>query len=74
MGLQVGWSKVSGNHQGGTKSVSQVDRETHMAPLAPAEKGLSKGIGASAITSVWEKAVPPALTPKPTIQFLPCSF
>ena len=60
--LKVGWSRASGNRQGGANSVSQVDEVSDMAPaswLCGLMWGkLRKRKMASAITSAWEKAVP----------------
>ena len=73
---KVGWDRVSGNHQSGANSVSQVDVVSAMAPAcglcAFVLGGLRKETMASASTSVWEKSTPTQLSPSCwTIQFLP---
>ena len=60
VGLQVVWDRVSGNHQHGTNSISQVlETQIGHQPAVSVEGGLNEGIMASASTSVWEKAAPP---------------
>ena len=39
VGLQVQWGRISGNHQGGTNSDSQVDGDSDMAPLSAVSVG-----------------------------------
>ena len=66
MGPQAGWGRVLGNHQEGVSNVSQGDGDSDVTPVyACSGGGLSRGTMASASTSVWEKAAPPALTKKP---------
>ena len=56
-----GWGGVSGNHQGRVNSVSQVNENSDMVSACKlCGEGLRKGTGASASTSVWVKAAPPA--------------
>ena len=38
MGLKVGWSRASSNHQGGANSVNQVDGFSHIASTAGSDK------------------------------------
>ena len=62
MGLEVGWDVVSGDLQGGANSVNQVDRVSDMAPsclfCGSVWGGFRKGMMASALLFIWEKAIP----------------
>ena len=55
------WVGVSGSHQGGANSESQVDGNSNMAPACwlrgCGERGPRKGLMASVNTLVWEKSV-----------------
>ena len=67
VGLKVGWDMVSGNHQRGANSVSQVDGVLDMVPACQLcgylHRGLRKGTMASASTFVREKAAPLIVLP-----------
>ena len=62
VGLKAGWGRASGNHQGGVKSMIQVDRVSDMALSLPAlqfcEGRAQERNAISASTSVWEKVAP----------------
>ena len=61
VGLKVGYSLASRNHQGGTNSVSQIDGISDMVPFVQlCAQRLLEGTIVPASTSVWEKTVPPA--------------
>ena len=76
MGPQVGWGGV--RSQGITKLGQKVLArlmETQIWHLpVPAGKGLNRGAMASASTSVWEKAAPPALASEPDNSVPPCPW
>ena len=59
VGPQVGWSGISGNHQGVVNGISQVDEDSDIwYPSVSSVLGvLSKGTMTSASTYVWKKAV-----------------
>ena len=63
----------------GAQSVSQVqESQKWHSPASSVGGGLIKGTSASASTSVWEKAAPPALTLMPNnsvpphVSLMPC--
>ena len=61
-GLRVGWVGVSGNHQDGAKSVSQVNGVSDTAPpvvcVCVLGGSLRKATMVSASPFVWQKAAP----------------
>ena len=65
VGPQFAWDRVSGDLQGETNSVSQVDGVSDRAPTCQicgsVGRGPRKGTMASACLSVWEGAVPQLL-------------
>ena len=66
VGPHVGKGRVSGNHMGRVKG--GIDGDSAMVATwvcKPSGGGLNKGTMDSASTSVWEKAIPPALVLKP---------
>ena len=75
VGPKVGWGWASGNDQGGAKSVSQVDGVSdglHPLPALWLGGGLRKGIMASDIAFLWEKASPQRLPLMPDSLVPPC--
>lgn len=78
MDPQVGWHRVSGNHQGGGKQFGQVDRDSDLAPACAyrwVEGGLNKRTVAFASTSFRKNAAPAALALKPDNSLPPvCSW
>ena len=66
---KLGGVGVSGNFKGRVDSVRLMLYSDLSLSESP-KGGLSKGTMASASTSVWERAAPPALIPKPDISSL----
>ena len=64
VGSQAGMGGVSGNHQGGANSVSEISADSE-PDGGSAGKMLRKGTMAFANTPIWTKAVPPAFFQKP---------
>lgn len=58
MGPNIGWGRVSGNHQGGPNSVSEVDGASYLMEPSAGSLGIDliKGTMAPASISLWEKA------------------
>lgn len=71
-----GWDRVPGNHLGGESDSQLMEIQIWCSPASSVGEGFRKETVASARTSIWEKAFPPALNARhfSTSPFVPGSL